>query len=80
MKMQNLEQLSFDGLLKAAQNAVYLTFREEGQFIIFLYQLEADYIEVYYHKKYSYVYGIRPFAGTEELQPYLSRIPVLLCQ
>lgn len=80
MTVQHLQQLNFEGLLKAVQDAVYLTLREEGKFIIFLYQLEGSYVEVYYHKRYSYIYGIRAFAETEALQPYLSQIHVPLWQ
>jgi hypothetical protein len=80
MTIQSFQHQRFDVLLRATQKAVYLTSREEGKFIIFLYQLEVDYIEVYFHKKYSYIYGIRAFAETEELQPYLSQIPIHLYQ
>lgn len=44
------------------------------QFRIMLYQLDAFYVEVYYHLHYSMIQGFRAFDNPALLDPYLELI------
>ena len=71
MTLQTLQQLDYDGLLEAVKTAIFVTTREEGKFMVFLYRLDDSFIELYYHKKYSYIYGFKTFDDKDRLQPFL---------
>jgi len=57
-------------------NGVYLAHRTTGDYIIFLYAIDAFYVEMYLDIEEMEVGYIRAFASTEYLQPYLEKIPI----
>lgn len=50
--------------------------RRLGSGTVLLYQLEGFYAEVYYREYRRIIECIRPFDGTERLDPYLEEIDV----
>ncbi|MEI6948879.1 hypothetical protein V9K67_16955 [Paraflavisolibacter sp. H34] len=48
--------------------------RDNGTYWILLYQLETFYVELYYHREKGEIAGLRPFTGTDQLEPYLEQI------
>ena len=59
---------------EAVWDGVFIADREDEEHKILLYQIEAFYVEVYYHKKYNVIRKFRPFSSTKQLAPYLSQI------
>lgn len=58
------------------EQGVYIGKRKCGHAIVLLYQLEGFYAEVYYRQYRRVVEGIRCFADTVRLDPYLAQIDV----
>ena len=78
MTLKDFLQLDEDGRIKAVNQAVCLTGKDDGKFLVMLYQLDGFYIEVYYHKKYSQVLGLYGFEDMTLLDPYLETMAVRL--
>jgi hypothetical protein len=55
---------------------IFLTERLYKNFIIFLYQLDNFYVEVYHNLKYNVMQGMRSFEDDEALEPYLDTIDI----
>lgn len=55
---------------------VYIGKRKLGTLTVLLFQLDGFYAEVYYRQYRRVIECIRPFAGTERLDPYLAEIDV----
>ena len=53
---------------------VYLTNRKTRDFTVFLFALEAFYIELYFYNANDLVFLIKSFEDTAELEPYLEDI------
>lgn len=60
----------------ALSNGVCVAGREEGEFKVLLYQLQRFYVEVFYHPAKKQIERWRGFESTEELEPYLQKIPM----
>ncbi len=58
------------------ERGIFLTERLYKNFIIFLYQLDNFYVEVYHNLKYNVMQGIRSFEDEEALEPYLDSIDI----
>lgn len=54
----------------------FLTERLYKNFIIFLYQLDSFYVEVYHNLKFNVMQGIRSFEDDDALEPYLDSIDI----
>ena len=52
--------------------------REDTEYKILLYQIDAFYVEVFYHKKYNVIKRYRPFTSVEQLAPYLNKMKIVL--
>ena len=50
--------------------------REDEEHRILLYQIDAFYVEVFYHQEYNVIRKVRPFSSTEQLEPYLNQIQI----
>jgi hypothetical protein len=67
-----LEQ--FDQLQIIEDKAVFLDFRQDGEYSIGLFQVEGFYVEIFFHViKLSYK-RIRVFDDTMFLDPYINQI------
>ena len=76
MTLAQFNQLDYAEKLLACNDGVCVGGRDEGKFSVLLYQLCAFYVEVYYHKKYSYVSALDGFDDTDRLEPYLRKISI----
>ncbi len=56
------------------EKGVYLTFRTNSILSVFLYQVDAFYVEAYFLHKEDRLMGIKSFEGTDRLDPYLKNI------
>ena len=74
MTLAQFNQLDYTGKLMACNDGVCIGGRDEGKFSVLLYQLCSFYVEVYYHKKYSFVSGLDGFDDTDRLEPYLLKV------
>jgi hypothetical protein len=61
---------------EAIWDDVFIADREDEEHKILLYQIDAFYVEVYYHKEYNVIRKFRPFSSTEQLAPYLDNIVI----
>ncbi len=61
---------------EAIWEGVHIADREDEEHKILLYQLDAFYVEVYYHKKHNVIIKYQPFSSTERLAPYLEKIKI----
>lgn len=61
---------------EAIWEGLHIADREDEEHKILLYQIDAFYVEVYYHKEYNVIRRYRPFTSTEELAPYLKQIKI----
>jgi hypothetical protein len=59
---------------EAIWEGVLIGDREDEEHKILLYQIDAFYVEVYYHKEYNVIRKFRPFSSTNPLEPYLKDI------
>ncbi|KAA9038734.1 hypothetical protein FW778_14415 [Ginsengibacter hankyongi] len=59
---------------EAVWDSVFIADREDSEHNILLYQRDAFYIEVYYHKEYNVIRRFRSFSSTEQLNPYLEKM------
>jgi len=55
---------------------VYLMNRPDGAFILYLFQIDSFYVEVYFDKEEEEIGYIRTFADIEQLAPYLQAIDI----
>lgn len=60
-------QLVFD-------NGIYLCSRQEPEYTIDLYQIDAFYVEAYYHHREKVSGYMRAFSSVHDLEPYLDEI------
>ncbi len=61
---------------EAIWDGVHIADRDDGEHKILLYQIDAFYVEVYYHKEYNVIRKYLPFNSTERLAPYLEKIKI----
>jgi len=59
---------------EAVWDSVFIADREDPEDKILLYQRDAFYIEVYYHKEYNVIRRLRSFLSTLQLSPYLDKM------
>jgi hypothetical protein len=59
---------------EAVWSGVHIGEREDEEHKISLYQIEAFYVEVFYHKEYEVTRKMRAFVSTTLLEPYLDKI------
>jgi len=79
MKIFSMTAYEFNQLDEAEQmeviwDSVFVADREDSEHAILLYQIDAFYVEVYYHKEYNDIRRLRSFSSTDQLEPYLERI------
>lgn len=55
---------------------VHINERQVGLFKIALYQIDAFYVEVFYHTGYNVIQGMSSFSNVAQLEPYLSQINI----
>ena len=61
---------------EAVWGGVLIANREDEEHKILLYQIDAFYVEVFYHKQYNVIRKFRPFSSTEQLAPYLHNMVI----
>ncbi len=65
------------------EQGVYLAHRPEGAFIVFLFQIDAFYVEVYLDREEGEIGYMKGFTSPKDLDPYLPNIDIsellLLC-
>ena len=59
---------------EATWEGTFIADREDEEHKILLYQIDRFYVEVFYHKEYNVIRRYRPFASTDQLEPYLDKI------
>jgi hypothetical protein len=60
----------------ALQKAVMLADHEEGEYTIYLFQLDSFYVEVYCHKEDPLPGRYYVFNCTDRLEPYFTNMPI----
>jgi hypothetical protein len=55
-------------------NGVYLAGRKDEEYLIFLYDMETFYVEVYYDPEEDMIGYIRAFTSTDDLAPYVKHV------
>ena len=55
---------------------VQIADRHEGEHKLILYQIDAFYVEVWYHKEYDVVRKYRAFSSMDILEPYLDKLNI----
>lgn len=74
----------FNGLEETLQartlwnRGVHIGTREDEVYQYMLYQIDAFYVEVWYHVELEVVHRFRSFADTEALEPYLDQIDIYM--
>ena len=58
------------------EKGVHLCDRTERGYLIFLYQIDYFYVELWYSKKKKYIAELFAFGSTEHLEPYLPSINI----
>lgn len=61
---------------EAVWDGQFVADREDEEHKILLYQIDAFYVEVYYHKDYNVIRRFRSFSSTDQLWPYLEKIDI----
>ncbi len=61
---------------EAIWEGVHIADREDEEHKILLYQIDAFYVEVFYHKEYNVIRKYQPFNSMDKLAPYLDKINV----
>ena len=61
---------------EAIWDGVHIADRDEGEHKILLYQIDAFYVEVFYHKEYNVIRKYLPFNSIDKLAPYLEQIEI----
>lgn len=78
MKLREFQELNYQQKVDITNHAVCIGGRSDDTHMILLYQLDSFYIEVYYHKRYSYISDLNAFDDMSLLDPYLERIEISL--
>ena len=60
------------------EHGVHIGERDDEVYRYVLYQLEAFYVETWYHKEYNVIRKFRAFEDTNELAPYTEHIKIVL--
>ena len=79
MTLYEFNALSEDG--KAAvlwSKGDFVIERKENNFSILLYQVQSFYVEVFYSGNENKISRLRSFSSTEQLEPYLTNIDILV--
>ena len=77
MKAKDFQILDqFDQLQIIEDKAVFLDYRQNGDYSIGLFQVEGFYIEVYFHVVKLIYKRIHVFDDTRFLDPYINRIDI----
>lgn len=58
------------------EKGVHIADREDEVHRFILYQLDAFYVEVWYHKEYNVLRKFNVFEDTDQLQPYLEQLKI----
>ncbi|MFL5742313.1 MAG: hypothetical protein ACJ75B_18960 [Flavisolibacter sp.] len=58
------------------ERGVFLAERLYKNFIIFLYQVDNFYVEIYHNLRFNVIQGMISFEDEEVLQPYLESIDI----
>lgn len=74
MTLHEFNQLDEMEQAEAVWDGGFIADREDSEHKILLYQIDAFYVEVYYHKEYNVIRRFRSFSSTNELDPYLDKI------
>lgn len=61
---------------EAVCEGVHIGTRYDEDHDILLYQIDAFYVEVYYHRECEVIRRFRSFRNTEQLTPYLRQIDI----
>lgn len=59
-----------------ASNGVYLGKRVDGDFSIYLFDMDCFYVEMYFDAEEEEIGYIRAFTSTADLKPYLDKIDI----
>lgn len=67
--------------INAQQKAIckagdHVAWRDEGNYRLFLYQIDSFYVEVFFDREHSVIRQYRPFSSVGELQPYLDELDI----
>jgi hypothetical protein len=62
--------------MKATRGATYIDGRNDGDYMVLLYQLDGFYIEVYFDQKGCFISSFRAFEEVSQLDPYLKTIKI----
>lgn len=74
MTLNEFDQLDEMEQAEAIWEGVFIDTRKDNEHNILLYQIDAFYVEVYYHNELNVIRRLRSFKSTTELEPYLRKI------
>lgn len=57
-------------------HGVHIATKDDEVYQYMLYQVDAFYVEVWYHVEFEVVHRLRPFDSMMELDPYLDQIDI----
>lgn len=60
----------------AIWEGVHIGDREDEEYKIQLYQIDAFYVEVFYHEEHNVIKRYRAFSSLDQLGPYLDQIEI----
>ena len=74
MTLYEFNELDEMEQIEAIWDGVFVADREDNEHEILLYQIDAFYVEVFYHKAYNVIRKFRSFSSTDQLDTYLNKI------
>lgn len=74
MTLKEFESISYALRLKETRKGLCIGGRDEDQYAVLLYQLHSFYVEIYWHREYSFVSALNAFDDLKRLDPYLEKI------
>jgi len=76
MKLYNFISLSMDEQAEAASQGVFLCEREAKPYIIFLFNVDNFYVEVFFDELQNKITRVKPFKSIRALDPYLEAVTI----
>lgn len=76
MKLSNFIKLAVDDQAEAASKGVFLGEREAKPYVIFLFNLDNFFVEVFFNELQNRITRVKPFKSVRNLDPYLDSLNI----
>lgn len=76
MKLSNFIKLTVDDQAEAASKGVFLGEREAKPYIVFLFNLDNFFVEVFFNELQNRITRVKPFKSVRNLDPYLDTLNI----